>query len=392
MTREEVLEQVKEIPNKNILLTLPTGYGKTRTALERVKYISRNKKNTLLIVVPRNVLKVSWKEEIEKWWPDCKLKVTFTTYVSFPKYKGTWDFVIFDEGHHLSERCREALCDFTIDNTIVLSATVKKELREELREVFDNLYYYNITLRNAIEDNVLPDPTVYLLPLYLDNKLPTEKIIRNPKAKGKVILCSWAERWSYIRQKNFPVHIYCTQAQYHEDLTSQISWYKTKAMRSPAMKNRWLKLCGDRLKYLSKCKERIILDILNYCSDNRTLTFCSSIEQTEKLGKYCINSKNVLSSLFLEDFNRGIIDHITACNILNEGCNLTNCQIGIYANLNSSETIVKQRTGRLLRHKNPIIIIPYYKNTREEELVEKMLEDYNPELVKVINFIKEIQL
>ena len=72
--------------------------------------------------------------------------------------------------------------------------------------------------------------------------------------------------------------------------------------------------------------------------------------------------------------------------------NLTNCQIGIYANLNSSETIVKQRTGRLLRHPNPVIIIPYFKNTREEELVQKMLEDYNHELITTITNIKSIKI
>lgn len=47
---------------------------------------------------------------------------------------------------------------------------------------------------------------------------------------------------------------------------------------------------------------------------------------------------------------------------------------------------------RLLRHTEPIIIIPYYKNTREEELVKKMLEDYNPALIHNINFIEEIKL
>lgn len=47
---------------------------------------------------------------------------------------------------------------------------------------------------------------------------------------------------------------------------------------------------------------------------------------------------------------------------------------------------------RLLRHPNPIIIIPFYKNTREEEIVTKMYENYNPQLVKVINNINEIQL
>lgn len=72
--------------------------------------------------------------------------------------------------------------------------------------------------------------------------------------------------------------------------------------------------------------------------------------------------------------------------------NLVNCRVGIYANLNSSEIIIKQRLGRILRHKNPVIIIPFYKDTREEELVQKMLEDYNPELIKIINNITDIKL
>nr|DAH01834.1 MAG TPA: Chromatin remodeling complex ATPase [Crassvirales sp.] len=391
MTREEVLEEVKTIPNRNVLLTLPTGFGKSRNAIERIKHFAKRKHKNLLIVIPRNVLKVSWTAEFAKWWADCKLNITFTTYVSFPKHKGSWDFIIFDEAHHLSERCREALCDFTTDYTVLLSATVKKDLREELKEVFDDLYYYNTALREAIDNGVLPDPTVYLLPLSLDNRLPNERIIKNPKAKGRVIYSSWAERWSYIRQKSNPVHIFCTQVQYLDDLNGQIEWFKNRR-GNIVCKNRWLKLCGDRLKYLSDCKVPTVLRILQHCGYQRTLTFCNSIEQTKRLGEYCINSQNSKSSDALELFNKGIVHHITACNMLNEGMNLIDCRVGIYANLNSSETIIKQRAGRLLRHSHPIIIIPYYKGTREEELVEKMLEDYNPDLVKTVNFVEEIQL
>lgn len=391
MTREEVLKEVKAIPNRNVLLTLPTGFGKSKNAIERVKHLAKKKYKNLLIVVPKNILKVNWTDELAKWWPDCRLNITFSTYVSFPKHKGKWDFIIFDEAHHLSERCREALCDFEVEYTILLSATVKKDLREELKEVFDDLYYYNATLREAIDNGVLPDPTVYLLPLTLDNKLPNERIIKNPKAKGRVIYASWAERWSYMRQKNNPVHIFCTQTQYLDDLNSQIEWFKNRR-GNIVCKNRWLKLCGDRLKYLSDCKVPIVLKILQHCKNQRTLTFCNSIEQTKKLGEYCINSQNTESNNVLRLFNKGVVHHITACNMLNEGMNLVDCRVGIYANLNSSDTIIKQRTGRLLRHPNPIIIIPYYKGTREEELVNKMLEDYNPELVKTINFIEEIQL
>lgn len=72
--------------------------------------------------------------------------------------------------------------------------------------------------------------------------------------------------------------------------------------------------------------------------------------------------------------------------------NLTNCQVGIYANLNSSEAIIKQRMGRLLRHPDPVIIVPYFKNTREEELIQTMLEDYNPELVTTISHIEDIHI
>lgn len=47
---------------------------------------------------------------------------------------------------------------------------------------------------------------------------------------------------------------------------------------------------------------------------------------------------------------------------------------------------------RLLRHPNPVIIIPYYEGTRDEELVNKMLEDYNQDLVNKITNLKDLTL
>jgi superfamily II DNA or RNA helicase len=78
--------------------------------------------------------------------------------------------------------------------------------------------------------------------------------------------------------------------------------------------------------------------------------------------------------------------------MLNEGVNLNNCKIGIFCNINSSEIIVKQRIGRILRHKSPVVIIPYYAGTREEELVKIMIEEYNKSSIIKINNIKDIKL
>ena len=40
-----------------------------------------------------------------------------------------------------------------------------------------------------------------------------------------------------------------------------------------------------------------------------------------------------------------------------------------------------QKVGRLLRHKSPIIYLPYYEGTKEEEIVKLMIEGYDDSLI-----------
>lgn len=393
--RELVLQQTMQLQGSNWLLELATGVGKSKLALDKIKDCQAaigNPNAKLLIVVHRTMHKGNWEEEIQKWWSDIDLEITMTTYKSFPNHKGTWDYAIFDECHHLSERCREALKDFNIGHSVLLSATVGKNLKFDLAYLFNNLKCLKIDVRNAIENDILPDPRVFLIPLRLKDDFPTESIWKNTKAKGVLLSCSYKERWNYIKQKTNPVRIFCTEKQYLSYLDGNISFWKSRYMqtRSNGAKMKWLKLCGDRLRFLAEKKNPFIIKLLHKLKDKRTLTFCCSIEQTKVLGSNYINSENSTSDKVYKDFNSGKINHITACNMLNEGMNLVDCQIGIYANLNSSETIVQQRAGRLLRCDNPVIIIPYYDTTREEELVRRMLENYNPELVTTIEDLNDI--
>ena len=47
---------------------------------------------------------------------------------------------------------------------------------------------------------------------------------------------------------------------------------------------------------------------------------------------------------------------------------------------------------RLLRHKNTVIIVPYFEHTREAELVDKIIENYNEDRVITIHNLNEIKL
>ena len=396
MTREETRGNILQIENPNILCELPTSFGKTRVAIDLMKQrlpLKELQTNDyhILVVIPRLVLIDTWKKEFEKWDATSYLSsVEFVTYMSFPKKAGVWDMVIFDEVHHLSERCREALESFTIANSIMLSATVGRNMKVDLNLAFSDLYIYKVGTREAIDEDILPDPKVYLVPMNLDNTKPTWEIIKNKSQKIELRI-PFKQKWRFANIKNRRIILECTQKQYYNEKSSLITWYKKKA-KSPVFKNKYLKAAGDRLKWLSDQKTFFVKQLLDLLKDQRTLTFCNGIPQTEELGKYCVNSKNKASKDNLNKFNEGKVDHITACNMLDEGVNLTNCRVGVYAVLNSSERMIKQKLGRLLRHPNPVIIIPYFKETREAEIVETMLTDYNPDLVKEIIDLKDLQL
>lgn len=379
MTREEVnnLALSKIDKAKYLILELITGMGKTKVAIDLINHIcDRVFKNdecptTILILVAKIVHKQTWKDEIEKWGGIKSDYITIECYESLKNYENScFDVVVADEMQHLSEARIDVLETIHINESFIgLSATIKRDMRD--------YFIYNhkaevikCGLKEAVEDEVLPEPTVYLLPLTLDNSI-----------------CKY-------RAKRFGKEITTTQKGYYDSVSSLIEWYKNKYFnsRNERIKNLWLSTAGKRLKWCAEQKEALVLSLLDKFRNYKTLTFCSSIGQSERLGKYNITSKNKASVKNLEMFNSNKIKHITACNILNEGVNLTNCRIGIFCNLNSSEIVVKQRVGRILRHKSPIIIIPYFKDTREEELVEKMIEEYSKGSIITIDNVNDIKL
>ena len=378
MTREEVnnLALSKIDKAKYLILELITGFGKSKLAIDLINHICdrvfRNHESptSILILVAKTVHKQTWKDEIEKWGGIKSDYVTIECYESLHKYKDSYfDIVVMDELQHLSDARLEILESIHIDEAFIgLSATIKRDMRD----YFINNHKAEVIkcgLKEAVEDEVLPEPTVYLLPLSLDTIKYTYKI------------------------KRFGRNIITTQKGYYDSISSLIDWYKNKYFnsRNERIKNLWLSTAGKRLKWCSEQKEEIVNSILNKFKNYKTLTFCSSIEQSERLGKYNITSKNKDSIKNLELFNTNKIKHITSCAILNEGVNLTNCKIGIFCNLNSSEIITRQRCGRLLRHKSPVIIIPYFKDTREEDLVEKMIIEYNKESIISVENINDIK-
>lgn len=376
-------------------MELATGTGKSRLSILLVNHLCdtvyKGKKVNMLLLVAKTVHKQTWKEEFEKWG-GIKANVTIECYESLKKHiNETFDILVLDECHHVGSDIRlDLLSTLHFRYMIGLSATIPRNLKR----YFQYKYHSQIVscdIVEAIEDDILPEPEILLFPLQLDNTRPSETWEINARSKGPVVKGEYRELWKFRRNKVHAI-VSCTQKQKLMEYNSLIDWEKKKYMssRNKAMEQTWLYHCGKRLEFLSDCKVKIVQVILKHLDKYRTITFCKTINQSELLGKNCIHSQNRKSTEIYDKFNQKKINHITAVNILNENANLVDCKYAIFCNLSSSDVIQVQRVGRSLRHKHPVIVIPYYEGTREKEIVQKYIEVFDKKYIKTIHSILEI--
>lgn len=398
MTREEIYNQcVQKIDKTNcLMLELATGTGKSKMAIDLINHLVetkyKGKKTSLLLLVAKRVHKQTWKDEISKWGGLNVNDITMECYESMHKHTGKhYTFVLMDEAHHVKSKARmQYLQHIRYDYMLGLSATIPKKLKQILS------YRYKAStvscdISEAIEDNILSEPTILLFPLMLEDRAATETWEINAKVKGPVVYGDIKDIWKYKKQKVHAI-LSCTQKRKLIEFNNLIEWEKNQYMMTAreSLKQSWLYHAGKRLEYLAEIKTGIIKDILKHLHKERTITFCKTISQAETVGRYCIHSKNSDADKLYNDFNAKKIDHITAVNILNENANLVDCKYAVFCNLSSSDVVIPQRLGRSMRHPSPVIIMPYYMGTREEEIIKDMLAGFNKDYIKTINNIKEI--
>lgn len=330
----------------HVLMELSTGFGKTYNSLAFIHNQMKCKRP--LIVLPKRVLEASWNAELAKWG-FVDVKPVYIQYKSFIKphkwlaYKDTIDCIIMDEVHNLSERALSVIRKHSsyVNSlpVVLLSATVTMLQKREWRKTFTDLHEIQANLSTAIAADILPSPTI-----------------------------------CYVR---------CTLNEYQRTIYSSLQnkcLFLKKQIRFNSNKEKaYLHMCKVRNVWLSKQKNYIIKQIHEIYSnpEYKSITFCADIEQCNSIdSSISITSKNANSSKVLEDFNNNKIQNILACNMLNEGVNLTSCRLGIFSYLTISERITSQQLGRLLRHPKPIVYILYYANTRDEEIAKTIYKRF----------------
>lgn len=403
MTKAEIQQKAVELMRDTPLLILQwaTGCGKSKAAIDIIKDLATH---NVLLAVAEIAHRENWNKEFLKWGLPLDTGIVIETYASLKNHKGEkYDLIILDEAHHAGSDLRmEILEEIETEKVLALSATLPSDMWFKLGQLYGRrMSSFKVSLQEAIDWGILPEPKLYLIPMTLDNTHLTQIIVEEwgTKAKRRTVKCSISERWTYMKDKaTYPhmrLEIECTELQKYIHLSDKIEFWKKQFFRTrnEGVKNKWLQFGSERKRYLGSLKDQKAQEVLDLIKDKRYICFCSSIEQAERLGgDNSIHSKKKGSLNTIEDFNSKEIDNLFAIGMIQEGQNLVDIEVGVIIQLDGQERAFVQKSGRAMRADEPLLFILYYKDTRDEEYLQKALEDINPDYITEVTDLSEIKV
>ena len=343
MTRDELQEHAAQrlAYSHRLLCQWATGTGKSNVVL---KFLQKHPSFTCLILVPEQNNIENWEHEFTKFGVPMEY-VRIICYASLHKYRDThWNLLVCDECPHTDTELKvDILRTITATYVLALGAVVAEWELDTLNKLYGKFAISNITLSKAIEMGILPQPSVRILHMMLDNE----------------------------KRRNYHNGQMLTDAAMYKVFNDKVENAKAAFAEHPTDRNRdVLNHAGNRRKrFLGKMKVHAVKKCCEELEsrNKRFLCFCASIPQAKQLGKdHAFTSKTPKTAKLLEKFNNHEIDSLYVVGKLIEGQNLKDIDCGIIGQIGGQERITVQMIGRIMRSEKPIVFIPIVDDTKDE--------------------------
>ena len=396
---------------RRVILKWATGCGKSKMVIDLINHAVdsfMDKPVKVLFLVAEKAHIKNWEEEFNKWQlRRGKVSTDVACYASLKKYYlyDIYDIIVLDEAHHaFTDKRLDMLRE--MENPVrtpanqrvyLLSATLSGSKIDMAEEIFGKFTTSTVTLKDAIKQDILPDPKVYVVAMELDNVKRHQEIKIGNDPNAPVI--KWEDRAKYI-YKNTPCIIQCTEVQKNLFLTQSVDYWNERYHRSNSEYQR-VKAANygsQRKRFLGELKTGAVRQLVeSFPRSMRYVCFCASVAQAESLSPTnTISSRRPqrLNQMIIDAFNEKKINNIYAVGMITEGMNLTDIQVGIITQLDGKERLFIQKFGRSLRAEDPVTFIFYYKNTQDEVYLKGALENIDAKYVQhiTINQLNNIKL
>jgi len=265
------------------ILDLCPRFGKCRVA---INIFNKMKPKSILIAYPDNKIRDSWLGEFEELGYDGS-NVVFTTHLSLKKHaEDSFDLVVIDEIHLLSN-AQINVCKglFKYNKYILgLTGTLSSSTEETLAQELDILVIAKYPIRLAITEGVIVDYeiVVHTTPLDTVNKVNYKGKLRTEKQQFDAY--SWAIDQAERQNRN----------------------------------TMFLRLSRMRLIQNSVAKKNLTKKLLKKYEDERVLVFCGVTKIADSLDIPSYHSKSTEKNVF-QDFAEGKGNHLAVVKIGNTG-------------------------------------------------------------------------
>ena len=311
------LEQRRENGEKNFLLVLPTGTGKTEILIaDLIEQYKKDRNLKVLILVPTKQLKIDTIKKVNfRFENELHAKIFISeeknsqiliqTYSWMSRYYQKFnsldfDYIAVDEAHHaVAPTLQKVIQYFNPQMLLGLTATDKRLDEKSLAEIFGK-YESSLTLIEAIKQDILAPIKAFRVKSNID--------LSEVRFNGK-------------------------------------DYYSTDLQKT----------------VIAPSRDQLIVDVLKKYFVDKTMSFksglifCVSVSHAKKVAKLlqdneisceAVSGNDNNSQKYIEEYQNGGIQFLTTCSLLNEGWDSPRTSIIVMARPTMSKVLYTQQIGR----------------------------------------------
>jgi len=366
--REKFQNAARELSIKHAFLAIEaaTGSGKGLAVMKCID--ANNSGRKWLILVPETLQIINFQDDVRKHNMEHiydKIEDVIC-YASLHKFKGQKLNLWLNECHRLSECKTDISKTIDYERIIADSATINEDIKDRLSSL-GAFHYLRLSLKKAIETGIIPSPTIYTIPIIVNNTIK-----RNTVKYGSKI-------------------VKLTDRGYIDHLDKNLKYWQQRLAQNP--EEDWIigkfnKIGSERKAFFAKCKTIALTALLLKLKEKRLVCFTGSTEQCDEIGgTLAVHSKKGKkhNESVLKRYNELEISKIYFNKMGREGMNLNKIEAVIIGQLstgNDEGLEFLQTSGRSYRAQSPEVYILYCKDTKDEKFLEKALQNVDAQYVK----------
>ena len=384
----------------NVALFWAPRVGKTNATLNILNGES------VLVCSNTQLIRDNWVESLStytgKWNSIC--------YASLKNQNPIYDTIVCDEADLISENYADLIRNLNPKKVIFLTGTATMRLGALLDSITsvtkkDTVKWY-VDIPKAIQWGILPKPKIVCVKLGLRNG-KRDQLYPVSKAKDKTntvipymdyLSLNNYDRFTRSKKENF--HVQCSEQEYSKMIDNDIEYWKS-INKDPNSKvpniiavNKMKLLGSQRKEFYAQKKLRYLDRLIKYfqLEGKRLLIFANSINQAESVdfendGYNVIVSTNKNKDA-LDRFNGLDSFRLIAVGMLDRGIEIRNIDASIIIQVSATDASITQKASRNLLDNNPLLILPFFGGTKDEEWVSKFVTKFPSEFVKVVDVSK----